>query len=99
MKRQPRIVLFVTVTILYLLISACGGQQQAGGSSGTQTEQSTKEEQSNDSTPSVQPVDKSLKKVKIVRTINNLIFMPLFVASERGYFEEEGIDAEIIAMG
>ena len=87
--------------LLVFLLTACGTANQtaqnntstAGG--GSEQTGSSSEDTSNQAEAEAEP----LKKVRIVRTINNMIFMPLFVAIERGYFAEEGIEAEIISMG
>ena len=40
--------------------------------------------------------DKSLNKVKLAEVTHSIFYAPLYVAIENGYFEEEGIDLELI---
>ena len=40
--------------------------------------------------------DKSLKKVKVAEVTHSIFYTPMYVSDALGYFEEEGLDVEII---
>ena len=40
--------------------------------------------------------DNSLKKIKIAEVTHSIFYAPLYVAIENGYFEDEGLDVELI---
>lgn len=44
----------------------------------------------------VKPKDSTLKKVKVAEVAHSIFYIPQYVAHSLGYFEEEGLDVEII---
>lgn len=47
-------------------------------------------------TNSIDKKDNNLKKVKVAEVTHSIFYAPQYLAIKNGYFEEEGIDVELI---
>ncbi|MDQ8735700.1 ABC transporter substrate-binding protein [Paenibacillus sp. LHD-38] len=92
LKRQT--VLTVTLALALLLVAACGNTNEPAAST------NDPEASANDSAASDKPAAEPLQKVKIqLKWVPQAQFAGIFVAKEKGFYEEEGLDVEIIPGG
>lgn len=84
-----------------LFVSACGGggnTPAASTSPSAEPSPSAAAEEPASSDPSPAPAEKAKVKIQL-KWVAQAQFAGVFVAKEKGFFEEEGIDAEIIPGG
>lgn len=92
LKRQT--VLTVTLALALLLVAACGNTNEPAASTNEPAASA------NDSAASDEPAAEPLQKVKIqLKWVPQAQFAGIFVAKEKGFYEDEGLDVEIIPGG
>ncbi|MDM5333968.1 ABC transporter substrate-binding protein [Ureibacillus composti] len=69
--------------LMLILLSACGG----GKPTATENTKETSGEASGN------------QKITIAQTTHGFLFAPLYIAQEKGFFNEEGLDVELITTG
>ena len=89
--------LFLSVLVtLSLIISACGGGTSNNSGGTTQPPAQTGDNGTDTETPDEGP--KELTKASMVIAVNTLSFAPIFVAEKLGYYEDEGVDMQLILV-
>ena len=79
---KKRILAYLGAAVLSLsMLAGCSQDKEAAGPESTSTEQAEEKE----------PV-----KVTLNEVAHSIFYAPMYVAIEEGYFEEEGIDLELV---
>lgn len=78
------------ILALGLALAACGGEAPAPSSGQPEPQDSQP-----DPVPSAEPTMKLL----VAQAINWLAYLPMYVASDEGFFADEGLEVEIITAG
>lgn len=82
--------------VISLIVSACGG---GANNSGGADQEPSQTEQTETETPQDSDSDsKELKKATMVIAVNTLSFAPIFIADKLGYYEDEGVDMQLILV-
>ena len=85
MKRRVLAALLVTAMTTAML-AGCGGSSDSQETN-SDAEQKTEEQGSGD-----------LQKITVCEPVRGILWAPVYVALEEGYFEEEGLDVEITTV-
>lgn len=84
MKKRLLAMTLVMAMLMTFLLSACSGKTEEDTASKT-----TKTEEQKDALP-------EMKKVVLNEVAHSIFYAPMYVAIEEGYFEEEGIDLDLV---
>lgn len=84
MKKRLLAMTLVMAMLMTFLLSACSGKTEEDTASNT-----TKIEEQKDTLP-------EMKKVVLNEVAHSIFYAPMYVAIEEGYFEEEGIDLDLV---
>ncbi len=87
---RPRLIGLVAA--LVLLAAGCGGEADVAAGGGTSAEEATGE-----SSPASTPTELE-ELTAVIPFPSGAVFYPLFVAEERGYFAEEGVSVDTVAV-
>lgn len=82
--KQKCISLLITVLLLMTMLTGCGSAAGTGAQNG-QDEQNAQGAQ-----------NAPVKKVVLNEVAHSIFYAPMYVAFEEGYFEEEGLDVELV---
>ena len=86
---KKRIIACLTAVVLCLCLFA-------GCSQKTETESPVSEEDATEKNTAEQAEEPELTPVKLNEVAHSIFYAPMYVAIEEGYFEEEGIDLELV---
>lgn len=96
-KRNQAIKSALVLTMLMVVVSACGGNNGEPAASTTELAPTATTDAAKETD---KPANEPLKKVKIqLKWVPQAQFAGVFVAKEKGFYEEEGLDVEIIPGG
>lgn len=90
MKRLKQWSLAVLAMMMVFVLSACGQ---------TSSKTTSEPASSSDSTASSDTSSQELIPLQIAQSTDGFLWVPVYVAREKGYFEEEGLDVEVIVTG
>ncbi|KEF37529.1 ABC-type nitrate/sulfonate/bicarbonate transport system, periplasmic component [Schinkia azotoformans MEV2011] len=88
--RKKNVVLSLVIGLMLLFITACGG----GGQTNQSSTEPAKEGDQEQAAPSAEK-----QKVTIAQTTHGFLFAPIYVAEQKGFFADEGLDVEVIIAG
>lgn len=84
---KKRFLAFFTAGVLSIsLLAGCSGD----------TEQTEQKSESESQTSVEEPEEKALTKVTLNEVAHSIFYAPMYVAIEEGYFEDEGIDLDLV---
>ncbi|MCF2568209.1 ABC transporter substrate-binding protein [Mediterraneibacter glycyrrhizinilyticus] len=86
---KKRIIAYLTAVVLCLCLFA-------GCSQKTETESPVSEEDATEKNTAEQAEEPELTPVTLNEVAHSIFYAPMYVAIEEGYFEEEGIDLELV---
>ena len=78
--------LFTAGVLSISLLAGCSGD----------TEQTEQKSESESQTSVEEPEEKALTKVTLNEVAHSIFYAPMYVAIEEGYFEDEGIDLDLV---
>lgn len=78
--------LFTAGVLSISLLAGCSGD----------TEQTEQKSESENQTSMEEPEEKALTKVTLNEVAHSIFYAPMYVAIEEGYFEDEGIDLDLV---
>ena len=81
--------LCLALVMLVFCLAGCSSGKETKDAAGTETSNDT----SNDTTEKTLP---EAKKVILNEVAHSIFYAPMYVAIEEGYFEENGIDLELV---
>lgn len=84
MKKRLLVMTLVMAMLMTFLLSACSSKNEENNAS-----KATKTEEQKDTLP-------EMKKVVLNEVAHSIFYAPMYVAIEEGYFEEEGIDLDLV---
>ncbi len=92
--KKKMLLVFICVVALFALV-ACGQEEQKSVDNDNQTvTDSNKETESTEPTTET----KELEKVVVSEPVRGLLWGPVHIAKELGFFEEQGLDVEIVTV-
>lgn len=98
-KKMKRVITAILASTMLLSLIACGSDSGSTGSGGSDTEAKSEDKVSDDSSDKESSDDKAesgeLKKITVGVDAGILAYLPV-VAQEKGFFAEQGIDAEFV---
>ena len=87
--KKKRISMVVAVLMCLCLLTACASATNTSKSTSAKADKQTTDDKKNSDAP------KELTSVRLCEVAHSIFYAPMYVAIEKGYFEEEGIDLSL----